>query len=216
MTEPYERLQQARKKAGFETASDAARAFGWNENTYRSHENGERGLKPATAARYAKCFKTSYGWLLTGEGVSKDRRSIPLRGWIKAKGKVDFIKETDVDRTINTSFDLPEDAYCLKIVTDSMYPRYVDGDVLIFWGNDNHLDYSKHAEGIAWVGDGKCHFGVVTEEDGLSTIEVIGAKPRRNIKVTRLAAAEAVIRETFYSETILPPIENDLKLTPSA
>lgn len=68
MNEPYERLQTARAAAGFENAVDAARAFGWNDVTYRAHENGTRGLRPDVAARYARAFKVSTGWLLTGEG----------------------------------------------------------------------------------------------------------------------------------------------------
>jgi SOS-response transcriptional repressor LexA len=67
MEEPFERLQRARLKAGYESATDAARAFGWNEITYRAHENGGRGLKPKVAEQYAKAFKVSPGWLLTGE-----------------------------------------------------------------------------------------------------------------------------------------------------
>jgi hypothetical protein len=73
MDEPHDRLQIARQNAGFENATDAARAFAWNENTYRSHENGERGLRLAIAERYAAAFETSAAWLLTGEGEDEAR-----------------------------------------------------------------------------------------------------------------------------------------------
>lgn len=63
---PNQRLVRAREKAGYQTASEAARAFGWNENTYRSHENGERGLRLDVAARYARQFKCSLFYLLFG------------------------------------------------------------------------------------------------------------------------------------------------------
>ncbi|MBP2309412.1 hypothetical protein GBZ48_21485 [Azospirillum melinis] len=65
---PYERLQWARANAGFGTPRDAAERFGWNYNTYKSHENGARGLKQKSAERYAHAFKISLSWLLTGEG----------------------------------------------------------------------------------------------------------------------------------------------------
>ena len=68
LDEPHERLKWARERAGFDDASAAARRFGWNENTYRSHENGARGLRLA-APEYAKCFKVTVGWLLVGEGA---------------------------------------------------------------------------------------------------------------------------------------------------
>ena len=51
------RLEEARKRAGFKLAVDAAKAFGWNENTYRSHENGHRGMRFDVLDRYAKAFK---------------------------------------------------------------------------------------------------------------------------------------------------------------
>ena len=68
MTDVATRLVQARKNAGYETATEAANAFGWNPVTYRAHEAGDRGLKPAVAARYARAFRVSVAWLTTGEG----------------------------------------------------------------------------------------------------------------------------------------------------
>ena len=59
---------KARVAAGYATAADAARAFGWTKPTYFSHENGSRGIGVKTAAKYGKAFKVSGAWLLTGEG----------------------------------------------------------------------------------------------------------------------------------------------------
>lgn len=67
-TEPHERLAEIRAAAGYETPTDAARAFGWNETTYRSHENGVRGIKSDTAVRYAKAFRSTAAFILTGQG----------------------------------------------------------------------------------------------------------------------------------------------------
>lgn len=67
MEEPKDRLRKARERAGFDDAVSAARAYGWNENTYRSHENGNRGVPLNAAKRYAQRFKVSAGWILTGE-----------------------------------------------------------------------------------------------------------------------------------------------------
>lgn len=68
LDEPDERLRWARERAGFKKATDAARRFGWNENTYRSHDNGTRDISRKAAARYARAYKVPIGWLLTGEG----------------------------------------------------------------------------------------------------------------------------------------------------
>lgn len=61
---PKDRLQQARKDAGFETPTDAARAFrDINQNTLISHENGNRPLSRKAAEKYATAFGVEAGWL---------------------------------------------------------------------------------------------------------------------------------------------------------
>lgn len=60
------RLEQARKDRGFRTPKDAARFFNWTYETYIQHEQGIRGISRA-AGKYAKAFRVSEGWLLTGE-----------------------------------------------------------------------------------------------------------------------------------------------------
>lgn len=68
MTEASDRLRQLRVKRGFSTAADAAKAFGWNEHTYKSHENGLRGIKLDAARKYASAFNSTAAYILTGGG----------------------------------------------------------------------------------------------------------------------------------------------------
>jgi len=80
MTEKQsDRLRKVRIQKGFSTSSDAARAYGWNQNTYISHENGNRGLSPKSAERYARAYGVGVGWLLTGENPPRwmDENEIP-------------------------------------------------------------------------------------------------------------------------------------------
>lgn len=65
--EPAQRLEQARIARGFDEAKKAALFFGWNYNAYAQHENGTRGISRAASA-YAKAYRVSEAWLLTGEG----------------------------------------------------------------------------------------------------------------------------------------------------
>lgn len=60
-----ERLRQARSKI-FATATDAAKAHGWAESTYFGHENGSRGISRSKIIMYARAFRVSSNWLLTG------------------------------------------------------------------------------------------------------------------------------------------------------
>lgn len=65
------RLRWARENAGYTSIRAAALAFGWNENTYKSHEQGIRGgegLKTKHLEKYARAFKVSEAWLATGKG----------------------------------------------------------------------------------------------------------------------------------------------------
>lgn len=66
METPATRLRRAREKAGYETPTAAAAAFGWAYPTYAGHENGSRGMRPDALMRYAKAFRVSPAWLLDG------------------------------------------------------------------------------------------------------------------------------------------------------
>lgn len=66
MKEPYERLVWARKQAGLENASEAARKMRINVQTYLSHEEGNRGLA-RNVRKYAQFFKVRWEWLLHGD-----------------------------------------------------------------------------------------------------------------------------------------------------
>lgn len=66
MTTPADRLRRLRIAKGFPTAAEAAKAFGWNEHTYKSHENGIRGIRLEAARKYALAFASSAAHILTG------------------------------------------------------------------------------------------------------------------------------------------------------
>lgn len=68
METPNSRLRAAREAAGFKTATEAANRFGWTLSTYASHENGQTTPPAKRALDYARAFKVSAGWILTGEG----------------------------------------------------------------------------------------------------------------------------------------------------
>jgi SOS-response transcriptional repressor LexA len=75
-----ERLRSAREKAGYSSAADAARAFGWAESAYRHHENGTRGFGADAAKKYGRAFKVMPGWLLGLESVDRGPLVAPREG----------------------------------------------------------------------------------------------------------------------------------------
>ncbi len=64
MPTPGDRLRALRIKKGFSTARDAAKAFGWSEHTYKSHENNTRGIRPDAARKYAQAYGSSTAYIL--------------------------------------------------------------------------------------------------------------------------------------------------------
>ena len=73
---PAKRLEQARIAKNFKTMKDAAKFHGWSYETYQQHEKGTRGIGRAVD-KYARAFRVSSAWLLTGEGRGPgDRVSI--------------------------------------------------------------------------------------------------------------------------------------------
>jgi hypothetical protein len=61
------RLVEARKIAGFISASDAIKYCLWENPAYYQHEAGELDIGLEDAQQYANAYKVSAHWLLTGE-----------------------------------------------------------------------------------------------------------------------------------------------------
>jgi len=61
------RLVEARRSAGFTSAKQAAERWGWKLETYKAHENGRNGFDNDSGRLYAKAFRVTLAWLMTGE-----------------------------------------------------------------------------------------------------------------------------------------------------
>lgn len=144
MADVSERLVIARESAGYATAADAARALGVALPTYYSHENGTSGLRVSVAEKYAKKFKVSLDWLLTGRGeMSTDGlvpyeievAGLPLLGNIQAGH---WLETSDAHEGANPEMvAIVRDQrfphakqYALRVVGDSMDRDYPDGSIV--------------------------------------------------------------------------------------
>lgn len=70
--EMCERLVVARRRANFETATEAAESIGVPYPTYAGHENGSSGFRARSGMLYARKFKVRFEWLMTGVGPMTD------------------------------------------------------------------------------------------------------------------------------------------------
>ena len=82
-----ERLRQAREKAGYTSAREAALAMGVPYPTYSQHENGHRGYPASKAERYGRFYRVAPEWLLYGR-QSDDATPVALGPRLFIKGEV--------------------------------------------------------------------------------------------------------------------------------
>lgn len=133
-----DRLRLARERAGFKQPSDAARRFKWSEHTYKSHENGNRGIRLDVARKYAEAFKVSTTWLTTGEestlrGNDTPVLVVPVYG--EAAGGV-WLENADDAKTDEFIPISPDPRY----PSDAQYARMVRGDSV-----SNHIKSGEYA-----------------------------------------------------------------------
>lgn len=84
--ERHQRLQKARRDAGFSGPAEAAARFGWNANTYKSNENGNAPFSYKKAEAFAKAFGVRPDWLYAGTGAMREpvERLVPVIGRVGA------------------------------------------------------------------------------------------------------------------------------------
>lgn len=142
--ERHQRLTMARKRAGYETAAEAARALGVKDQTYYAHENGSSGLRAEVAEKYARKFKVSLEWLLTEKGEISPNgvvpheigiAGLPLLGNIQAGHWLEttFADEGAEREMLPVARDLRfphAKQYALRVVGDSMDLDFPDGSVV--------------------------------------------------------------------------------------
>jgi DNA-binding XRE family transcriptional regulator len=136
MGERHDRLRQARIAAGFERASDAATRFGWNENTYKSNENGNAPFSFRKARDYAEAFGVRAEWLYDETGPTQ-AGSEPM---VRIIGRVGADTEGTVMHTTGQEgFDtapIPPGgtsaAVALEVVGHSMRVVAEDGSLIYF------------------------------------------------------------------------------------
>lgn len=121
----HSRLKNARLRAGYKSARQFALQNGLIENTYRSHESGERGIKQPEAEKYAALLKVDLYWLLTGRENPQSQHPVAKNpgmeersaeaGWPPSRHPATFRKipvlgyavEGNEKNTIHWDYDAP-------------------------------------------------------------------------------------------------------------
>jgi hypothetical protein len=132
----HDRLRQARLAAGFERASDAASRFGWNENTYKSNENGNAPFSFRKAKEYAEAFGVRAEWLYDATGPMQPGSEPMVRIIGKVGADADgLVIQTTGQEDYDTAPVPPggtSAAVALEVVGHSMRAVAEDGSLIYF------------------------------------------------------------------------------------
>lgn len=186
MREPHERLEWAREQAGFDNPREAARNFSWNENTYKSHENGLRGFRYDSARRYGRAFKVSPAWLMTGEGAP-DKITVPVVAYVGAGAEIysidDHEKGAGIDE-VEAPPGVTSGVVAVRVLGDSMYPVYRDGDKLFYDRQSGDVAECVGRECVVKLQDGRAFVKIVQRSGANGAVNLIShnAPPIENVE----------------------------------
>lgn len=198
-----DRLKLARERRGFSTAAEAAEALGVPYGTYSGHESGLRGVKRASAERYASFFRVPLAWLLTGDGPPPEQISaniVPVLGGISAGGTFDSSAEQIEHGEPLYEIELPisvgPDAIAFEIKGESMWPRYDAGDVIVCFRRSIDPETMLGFEAAVGTPDGTRYLKRLIRgaERGLYTLESHNAPPIRDVELDWVSDVGAVVR----------------------
>lgn len=204
-----DRLRQARVKAGFKSARKAAEAMGLKYSTYASHENGQTEPDREDVHRYARRFKASPAYILTGEGKIGAQNLAPLMGRIGAGGDIDPDYEQvpeggieDIELPINVGID----AIAFEISGASMKPRYDHGALIVCTKSGRDPDGLIGLEVAVRTADNKRYLKTLRagRRRGLYTLESFNSDPITDVRLAWVGEILAVIpanrRMAFFSQ----------------
>lgn len=192
-----DRLREARTKAGFSYASEASNRHGWNQVTYRSHENGTRAFDPDVARKYARAFGVKPEWLLYGKTSGKNE--IPIVAYVGAGAEFHFYDDHERGGGLDTVEAPPgvnEKSIAVMVRGQSMFPAYYDGDLLFYSEKRDDIEHFLHRQCVIRLADGRTLVKTPTlgSKQGLFTLTSFNAEPIVDVVIEWCAKIEWIKR----------------------
>jgi phage repressor protein C with HTH and peptisase S24 domain len=211
-----ERLRYARERF-FKSARLAAKAMGIAVSTYGAHERAEdpggRDFGPDEAKRYARRFKVTPEWLLTGYGRGPDEPldyeppardvwatpNVPLRGYVGAGAAAHFYEvaqESDLDQ-VAPPIGANENTVAVEIRGDSLGPLF--NRWLVFYDDVRHGAPPSELIGelcVVGLEDGRVLIKQLQrgKAEGLYTLNSQTEQPIRDVAVAWAAKVKCMAR----------------------
>lgn len=193
-----DRLRQMRIKAGFTSARKAAQALGVKESTYASHENGQTEPGREEVQFYARRFKASFTYILTGEGKLGAQNLAPLMGRIGAGGDIEpeyeQVPESGLEE-IELPIGVGVEAVAFEISGASMRPKYENGQLIICTRSSRDPESLIGLEVAVRTAGGKRYLKTLKlgRRRGTYTLESFNADPIVDVKLAWVGEILAVI-----------------------
>lgn len=181
----HDRLKRARLAAGYETAADAARAMGVPKPAYTHHENGTRGFV-TNGERYARFFRVSLEWLLTGRGEMKGAGDVPIpvMGVVTA-GQATVPADGESAVLGEVSWPVNDEVHGFRVQGESMWPRFMDGELLLVDARPQSPQALLNAYALVQLVDGRRMVKLLRagSRPGLYTLESHNAAPEKDVEI---------------------------------
>ena len=193
-----DRLKQARIRAGYDTATEAAQAHGWTVPTYLAHENGSRGVPQGKLETYARAFKVPLLWLLTGQGPQETPKYAGIIGKIGAGAQIVPVDGAqDLGQiAIPGAFNPKTELVGFEVLGDSQYPIFRDGDVVFAGAATSEPDSCLGKECAVQVRDGAALLKTLEKgsKPGLFNLISANAPPIRDVEIDWVRPVEFIKR----------------------
>lgn len=182
------RLRYVRDLRGFKSAKEAAERYNFVYATYSQHERGQSAITRA-AKDYARAYKVSEAWLLTGEGLGPTATNIVrVMGYVGAGAEI----EPDFEQVppegleeVTLPFELPEEMLAFGVRGDSMLPVYKNGAVLVVYKEQKRPTEAFYgAEAVVRTSDGRRYIKTIQRGQEPGTLNLLSwnAAPIENVR----------------------------------
>lgn len=167
----YKKLKELRKNNKL-SQQDIASLLNVSQPTVGSWETGRTEPDNETLKKLATYFNITVDYLLNGKNknliIDSEKKCIkvPVLGKIPAGIPIEAIQDIlDYEEFSITNVDLSKQYFGLKIKGNSMYPKYIDGDIVIF-ESENNCDSGDDCA-ILINGDDAVFKRVIKNESGI-------------------------------------------------
>lgn len=128
------RLKNIRESEEIKQESLASK-LGINRATISMYERDKRVPSPEILKKYSDIFNVSIDYLLenNSNNVNKDYVTVNVYGEVPAGIPIEAIEDiTDTeDLSFNSGYSPNKNYIGIKVIGDSMYPKYIEGDTII-------------------------------------------------------------------------------------